>query len=141
MKAVRIVEAASGVLAGLAGGIAIAYLLIVPAYATESCQVSAPGVPATCTRGTASLLQVNGATAIVDLGIFAALLLGVAVAAVWHGRTGERGGRTVLWVCTAALAIFTVLGILSIGGPFLPSVALALVASVSALGRRRARPA
>lgn len=133
MRALRWIEAISGILAGIAGGAAITYLIIGPSYSQENCHITSPGEPPICVTGTATLLQVNGATAIVDLTIVAAMMLGIAIPAVWHSRTGQRGAQGVLWVATAALTFFTILAILSIGALLLPSAALALVASLCAL--------
>lgn len=135
MRMLRWIEAASGLLATLAGGIALVYLLTAPSYSGAGCHVATPGEPPICVAGTATLLQVNGAAAVVNLGIVAVLSLGVGLAAVWHSRTGRRGARTLLWGATAALALYTFLSILSIGALLLPSVAFALVACASAVGR------
>lgn len=133
MRVLRWIEALSGILAGVPGGAAISYLLLAPTYNSENCHIATPGEPPICVTSTATLPQVNGITAIVDLSIVAALLLGLAVPAVWHSRTGRHGAQWTLWGSTAALASFTLLAILSIGALLLPSVALAIVASLCAL--------
>lgn len=133
MRVLRWIEAVSGILAGVAGGSAILYLLTVPTYRGEGCYVSSPGQPPICVTGTKTFLQVNGATAVTILSIVGVLLLGVAIPAVWHSLTGKRGAQWLLWVSTAAFMFFTLLAILSIGAFLLPSAALALAASICAL--------
>jgi hypothetical protein len=132
----RWIEAVSGVLASLAGEAALVRLLTIPSYSGAGCHIATPGEPPICVTRTATLLQVNGAAAVVNLGIVAILSLGVGLAAVWHSRTGRRGARTTLWGATAVLALYTILSILSIGALLLPSVAFALVACASSVGHR-----
>lgn len=133
MRVLRWIEAISGILASVAGGAAITFLLIPPSYSGASCYIANPGERPICVTRTETLLQVNGATAIVDLSIVAAVLLCLAIAAVWHSRTGQRGAQWVLWGSAVILTLFTFLAILSIGSLLLPSVAFALVASLCAL--------
>ena len=133
MRVLRWVEAVSGIFASVAGGAAILYLLIVPTYSGEGCTVATPGEPPICVTRTATLLQINGVTAIVDLSIVAILLLGIVISAVWHSRTGRRGAQWLLWGSTAAIVVFTLLAMFSIGLWLLPSAALALAASICAL--------
>lgn len=133
MRVLRWLEAISGILASIAGGAAIWFLLTAPVYSGESCTVTNSGEPPVCVTRTATLLQVNGATAIIDLSIIAALLLAVVIPAVWHSRTGQGASQWILWGGTAMLSVFTLLAIFSIGPWLLPSAALALVASLCAL--------
>lgn len=133
MRALRWIEAISGILACIAGGAAITFLLIAPTYRGEGCQVTNAGEPPVCVTRTATLIQINGATAIIDLGIVAVLFICVAVPAIVHSRTGRRGAQAILWGSTALLIVFTFLAILSIGALFLPSAALAFVASLCAI--------
>lgn len=136
MRVLRWIEAASGLLAALAGGTALVYLLNAPSYGGAGCRVATPGEPPVCVAGTATPVQVNGAAAVVNLGIVAVLSLGVGHSVVWHSRTGRRGARKLLWGATAALALYTILSMLSIGALLLPSVAFALIASASSAGHR-----
>jgi len=140
LRVLRLIEATSGILAALAGGAALAFLLFAPTYSTEGCHTT-DGAPPICVTRTATLLEVNGAAAVVDLSIVALLLLGVALAAVWHSGTGLPVPRIALWLFAAALAVFAILALLSIGVLLLPSVALALVACFASLGRGRAAAA
>jgi hypothetical protein len=135
MRAFRVFEAVAGVLASVSGLGALVYLLVGPAYSTQSCQANEPGQPATCTSGTATLLQVNGVGALVPLGIFAVLLVGVGAAAVVHSRTDAPLARVTLWVATGILTIFAVVTGFSIGEFFLPSVGLALVSCLASIRR------
>jgi hypothetical protein len=140
MKIVRWLEALCGALVLVIGAWNIAHLLANPAaYRGEECQISSPSDPAICTTTHASFLQVNGTMGIVDLCIIAVLLLGVAGAAILHAWRGSHGARVTLWLLTAALVVYTVLTILSIGPLLLPSAALALIASLAAIGNRPAR--
>lgn len=135
MKVLRWLEAACGILTSLAGGVAIVYLLTVPIYAGESCQAVSPGEAPVCvTDLRATLLRVNGATAVVDLSIIAILVLGVAAAAIRHSQTSQRGARRALWGMTGMFAAFTVLALFSIGALLLPSAGFALVACAFSLG-------
>ena len=133
MRLLRWIEALSGVLASIAGGAAIVYLLSVPTYAGESCRVDSSGEPPICVTSTATLVQINGSAAVVDLGIIAVLLAGIVGGAVWHSATGHRGARGILWGCAGVLTLFALLALLTIGRYLLPGVALAVVASLCAL--------
>lgn len=133
MRVLRWIEALSALLASVAGGVAIFYLLTAPVYSGAGCHVTNSGEPPVCVTSTATLFQVNGVTAIVDLGIVAVLLLGIAISAVWHSRTGRRSAQGILWSSTVALIVFTFLAIFSIGSLLLPGAALSLVSSLCAL--------
>jgi hypothetical protein len=133
MRVLRWIEAISGILASIAGGAAITYLLIAPSYSGEGCHVTNSGEPPICVTSTATLIQVNGTTAIIDLSIVAILFACIAVPAVWHSRTGWHGAQWILWATTTILIVFTLLAILSIGPQLLPGAALAFVASLCAL--------
>jgi hypothetical protein len=91
-----------------------------------------------CTTSTETLLQVNGTTAVIDLGIAMFLVVGVGIAAVWHSRTGQRGAREVLWILTIVLAASVIPWGFSIGGVFLASAVFALAACAFSLSRRAA---
>lgn len=84
--------------------------------------------------GTATLVQVNGWTAVLVLVIplavtvLVALLLGV----------GGRGPRAGAWGLTALLGVFTVLALLSVGLFMIP-VVVALVVACASAGSRAAR--
>jgi len=137
MKVLRVLEATSSILASLLGVAPIVLLLFISSYTGETCTAAAPGEPASCTTSTATLLEVNGAGALLPLAIFFLLPLAVGIAGVWHSRTNAPGARVALWVVAATLTAFSCLAILSIGSLFLPSVALSLLACVFSLGRRQ----
>src|SRR5258705_2252006 len=109
MRVLRWIEALSGILASIAGGAAITFLVIAPTYRGESCHVTNSGEPPICVTSTATLIQVNGTTAIVDLSIAAALFICIAIAAVWHSRTGRQGAQWMLWATSTILIVFTLL--------------------------------
>lgn len=137
MRVLQWLEAASGIFASVAGGIALVYLGVGPAYSTTGCHANAPGEAPICVTGTATLVQVNGRTAITLLSVLAALLLTITLGAVWHSLTDRIGARWMLWGGTGALTLIAVLGLLSIGIFLLPGVALAIVASLCAIADRR----
>jgi hypothetical protein len=122
-------EAACGLLAALFGFPGLAYVLFGPVYRFESSSGQS---------GTANLLQVGiQPSALIALCILVLGLIGVAVSAVVHSRTGDRGWRIVLWISTAVIVILTLLSLLSIGVFLLPSTLFALLASALSLGARR----
>jgi hypothetical protein len=138
MKASRLLEALCGILASVTGCAAVIFWLTTPAYSSDACQASSPGASPVCTTSTATLLQVNGASAVVGLSIATILVVGIGIVAVWHSRTGQRGARIALWTLTVVLAGYAVLGILSIGAAFLASVLFALIACAFSFGRTAA---
>jgi hypothetical protein len=75
----------------------------------------------------------------VNLSIIACLLLGIASTAILHSWRGFRRARLALWLLTSVLMVYTFLSILSIGTLLLPSVALALLASLAAIGSQSSR--
>ena len=139
--AIRTLEAACGLVAALVGCLVLAITLFGPSYSWESC--SGYGNDASnirsCQTGTANLLQVGiQPSTLVALCILLLGLIGVAVSAVVHSRTGAGGWRIVLWVETAFIVILTFLSLFSIGLFLLPSTLFALLASAFSLGARRA---
>ena len=90
-------------------------------------------------RSPPGFLEVTGATGIVNLSIIACLLLGIASTAILHSWRGFRRARLALWLLTSVLMVYTFLSILSIGTLLLPSVALALLASLAAIGSQSSR--
>lgn len=84
--------------------------------------------------GTATLVQVNGWTAVLVLAIPLAVVLVVGGLLV----VGGRGPRVVAWAITALLGVFTVLALLSVG-LFIVPVVVALVVACASAGNRAAR--
>jgi phosphoglycerol transferase MdoB-like AlkP superfamily enzyme len=122
-------EAACGLVAALLGFPGLAFALFGPVYRFESSSGQS---------GTANLLQVGiQPSALIALCILSLGLIGVAVSAVVHSRTGGRGWRIVLWIATAVIVILTLLSLPSIGVFLLPSTPFALLASTFSLGTRR----
>lgn len=141
MRNLRRFEAACGLVAALVGCLALAFTLFGPVYSFQSC--SGNGTDASnmssCQTGTANLLQVGiQPITLVALCILLLGLIGVAVSAVVHSRTGASGWRIVLWASTAVIVMLTFLTGLSIGLFLLPSTLFALLASALSLGVRRA---
>ena len=138
---IRKLEAACGLVAALVGCLGLTYALFGPTYSFQSC--SGYGNDASkissCQTGTANLLQVGiPPTAIVALCILLLGLIGIAVSAVEHSRSGGSGWRIALWVSTTFIVILTILTGFSIGLLLLPSTLFALLASALSLGARRA---
>ncbi len=113
--AIRTLEAACGLVAALAGCLVLAFILFGLVYQSVAI----------------------GPSALIALGILLLGLIGVAVSAVVHSRTGGSGWRIVLWVTTAVVVILTFLTLFSIGLFLLPSTLFALLASALSLGGRR----
>lgn len=129
----RWVEGVCGVLAAVAGETIVVFQAVGPVYQSQTCTGVSPGVTPTCVSSTATLIQVEGAGILALLGLLTALLLGIGAGAVWHVRMRRGGARGLLWGCTIILAAFAVLSLPSIGLFLLPSVLLALIASVASL--------
>lgn len=110
-----------------------AFTLPLYGYSSSSATVDGSGGTEEIT-GTATLVQVNGWTAVLVLAIplavtlLVGLLLGV----------GGRGQRAVAWALTALLGVFTVLALLSVG-LFMVPVVVALVVACASAGSRTAR--
>jgi hypothetical protein len=140
--ALRKLEAACGLVAALAGCLVLAFTLFGPSYSFQSCSGYGNDSSniSSCQTGTANLLQVGiQPITIVAFCILLLGLIGVAVSAVVHSRTGGSGWwRIVLWVSTAVIVILTFLSLFSIGLFLLPSTLFALLASAFSLGARRA---
>jgi hypothetical protein len=123
-------EAACGLVAALVGCLGLAYALFGPVYRFESSSGQS---------GTANLLQVGiQPSALIDLCILLFGLIGVAVSAVVHSRTGSSGWRIVLWISTTVIVSLTFLALPSIGVFLLPGTLFALLAFALSLGARRA---
>ena len=138
MRTLRRFEAACGLVAALVGCLVLAFTLFGPTYSFQSCSGNGSTI-SSCQTGTANLLQVGiQPITLVALCILLLGLIGVAVSAVVHSRTGGSGWRIVLWVATAVIVILTLLTGLSIGLFLLPSTLFALLASALSLGARRA---
>ncbi len=135
---IRKLEAACGLVAALVGFLGLAYALFGPVYRFESSS-GQNGTTNQSSSGTGNMLQVGiPPSALIVLCILLLGLIGVAVSAVVHSRTGGSGWRIVLWVSTAVIVILTFLTGFSIGVFLLPSTLFALLASALSLGARRA---
>ena len=122
-------EAACGLVAALLGFLGLAFALFGPVYRFESSSGQS---------GTANLLQVGiPPSALIALCILSLGLIGVAISAVVHSRTGGRGWRIMLWIATAVIVIVTLLSLPSIGVLLLPSTLFALLACTFSLGAGR----
>lgn len=132
MSNLRRFEAVCGLLAALLGFLGLAYALFGPTYRFESSSGQS---------GTANMLQVGiPPGTLIALGILLLGLIGAAIGAVVHSRTGGNGWRIVLWVSTAVMVVLTLLTLPSIGVLLLPGTLFALCASALSLGTRRVSP-
>ncbi len=90
------------------------------------------------TQGTASLVQTGiSPEAQFSLSILVLCLVGVAVGATLHSRSGASAWRSLLWIATILLLGFVVLGMLTIGLFIAPAALLALVAACASLRAHR----
>jgi hypothetical protein len=101
--------------------------LVWPAYSSST--TSADGV----TLGHATLVQVNGARALVLMAI-PLVLSGVVLAAMWARRAGTRWAAAVAWTAIGVLAIEVLVGIMTIGLFIAPVPVLLAVAMRRAPG-------
>ena len=103
-----------------------------PLYGFSSSSATLDGSSGTDeTTGTATLVQVNGWTAVLVLAVPLAVVLVVGgLLAV-----GGRGPRAGAWAITALLGVFTVLALLSVGLFMVPVVVALVVACASASSR------
>src|ERR1700724_4927371 len=105
MRNLRRCEAAWGLVAALVGCLVLSFTLFGPVYSFHSCSGNGTDI-SSCQTGTANLLQVGiQPLTLVALCLLLLGLIGVAVSAVVHSRTGASGGRIVLWASTAVIAM------------------------------------
>jgi VIT1/CCC1 family predicted Fe2+/Mn2+ transporter len=74
---------------------------------------------------------------VIYLSILSLALLGVGASAILYNRSGNSLWRTCLWVSTGLLIAGAVFGLASIGVFLLPSILLAVLASVSSSKNHR----
>jgi hypothetical protein len=132
MKLLRLLEVVCGVLASLAGGTTLAYLLFVPVYRGMGCS-TLPGLPPDCTPTYATLLNGRDPSTQAQVALVTVLLVGLGIAVIWHVRTGRARALAALFTLTGVLFLWTTCSLLMLYGVLLPSVALAAVACVAAV--------
>lgn len=140
MRTLRRIEGLSGALAGILGFAALLVVIFAPLgmYGSTSTTTITPGSgPSTgggVTTGRSVSLAETGisATTAYFLAFMALAILGIGVGAVLHSRTRSNAWRALLWLATAVLLVGVVVAILSVGPFLLPSLLLALVASLLA---------
>ena len=103
---------------------------LVPAY--QSTSMSSPGE---LTQSSETLVGMNGPGVAVVLAVPLLVTVLVGCALLLRGR---RGAMPVAWALTALLAVFNVLGMLSIGVFVVPVTAALVVACASGSGPRAA---
>ncbi|HEY7355271.1 MAG TPA: hypothetical protein VH590_02360 [Ktedonobacterales bacterium] len=138
MRIARWLELGSGLAAGFVGLAIIAFVLFGPSYQGGMCTGTTNSDGTVCTTSTATLAQVNGGIPPLALLYFvtlAVLLLGVGASAFMHYRQGSNGWRWCLWTATGLL-ILVALAVLDQAVLMLPSIFLAIVASLSARNNR-----
>lgn len=136
----RLLEAASGILSCLVGGVTMAYLLVVPVYRGTGC-VTLPGQPAVCTATYGTPLHGSDGATRAELGAVAVLLLLVAASAVWHALTDKGAAQALLCAATGILFIWAIYPWLAPGAPLLLSIVPAIVACVTSILRASAASA
>jgi hypothetical protein len=149
MPGPRRIERGCGLAAGILGLVALGVALFAPlATVTTSCMItvsSSGAVTTDCsTAGTKhiSIVQNQGFPSLLPVVLlFSTILIGIALFAVMHSRSGARVFLVLLWVFTALLLVASFIAILSIGVVFLPSVLLALVAAIAGSRARERRAA
>jgi hypothetical protein len=127
----RQTEILGGVAASLLGLAASVYLLTAPNQSmSSSTSCNAQGVCQEITAGSPSPLLADPLgtllTAILPLAFFGLL----AFSFVRHSRTSAPVWHAWMWATSLLLVVFSFLSILSIGGFFLPSALLALLAAI-----------
>src|ERR1700730_7351315 len=91
MRNLQRFEAACGLVAALVGCLVLAFTLFGPVYSFHSCSGNGSTMRS-CQTGTANLLQVGiQPITLVALCLLLLGLIGVAVSAVMHSRTGASG--------------------------------------------------
>jgi hypothetical protein len=141
MRSARLVELICGLASGAWGWLVLAFFLFGPSYTGssggQSCTANPSGPPA-CT----TLPETTTHTGAFSLGLspdakfwisLMVIVLGaIAISAMLHSRTESVALRSMLAACTGLFFFLTCLSIASIGLLLLPSLALAIVASVAA---------
>lgn len=127
------IELASGLLAGILGLVALAFIAFGPLYSTRSASGADRGTSAA--GGSAGLLQAGLPP---RTAIFLALVLlcaiGATVGAYLHSRHGDTIGLFLLCLSAALLAGGVGLSIFSAGALLASAVLLAVTAAVAAIG-------
>ncbi|HEY7357355.1 MAG TPA: hypothetical protein VH590_12840 [Ktedonobacterales bacterium] len=134
MRIARWLELLSGLAAGVVGLAIIAFVLFGPIYQGGMCTGTTGSDGTACTTSTATMAQVNGGIPPLALLYFvtlAVLLLGVVASTFMHYRQGSNAWRWCLWTATGLL-ILVALAVLDQSILMLPSIFLAVVASLSA---------
>lgn len=142
MKALRIFEAISAVLASLLGMVPVAVLLLFVAVLRgrrQVCQPIHPGGPINCTYIPGpTTLETQGLSVALPILACAVIVAGIGIAGVWHSRKSGAGAWTLLWIFAAALALITFTNLNGgMGSYLLPSVVCAALACVFSFGNRR----
>ncbi|WP_069804522.1 hypothetical protein [Thermogemmatispora onikobensis] len=139
MRTLQRIEGLSGAFASLLGLAGLLVVIFAPlgTYGRTSTIVvtpgSGPGTAGPTTTRSVSLVATGiSATAAYFLAFIALVILGIGISAIVHSQTHSNAWRAILWLTTALLLAGVVVAILSVGPFLLPSLLLALVASVLA---------
>jgi hypothetical protein len=149
MRAARVIELICGLAAGAWGLLVLAYFLFGPSYTGsssggQSCSSGSTAGTTVCTTFTVTDTHASALDLGLDpmakfwLSVMAIVLGTIAISAMLHSRTNSVGWRSALVAGTGLLVALTCLSIASIGMLLLPSLALAIVASVAAFRAERA---
>lgn len=145
MKALRVLEAISAVLASLLGLIPVAVLLFfvgVVRPRRQVCQPIRPGGPINCAYAPGpTTLETMGLGMALPILACAVIVMGVGVAGVWHSRQSSLRTQIFLWIFAVILALIAFTNLQGgIGTYLLPSVACAAIACAFSLGIRSPEP-
>ena len=126
----------TGIAHGLAWGVVI-WLAFGSVYQGMSVAPVGPGeTPNEPTRTSASLIEVNG-WQVLPILLVPAALTGLALLTVLFTHTGQARRKTLLWLLTALLLVFYILGSFTIGIFYLPSALVLLLTAIGASTSRR----
>ena len=115
----------------------VIWLAFGPIYQGTSVVPVGPGeTPNEPTRTSASLIEVNG-WQVLPILLVPAALTGLALLTVLFTHTGQARRKTLLWLLTALLLVFYILGSFTIGIFYLPSALVLLLTAIGVSTSRR----
>ena len=120
--------------------VVVIWLAFGPIYQGTSVVPVGPGeTPNEPTRTSASLIEVNG-WQVLPILLVPAALTGLALLTVLFTHTGQARRKTLLWLLTALLLVFYILGSFTIGIFYLPSALVLLLTAIGVSTNRRRKP-
>ncbi len=117
--------------------VVVIWLAFGPIYQGTSVVPVGPGeTPNEPTRTSASLIEVNG-WQVLPILLAPDALTGLALLTVLFTHTGQARRKTLLWLLTALLLVFYILGSFTIGIFYLPSALVLLLTAIGVSTSRR----